>query len=167
MTDTSHDPKPIDPTDMRYADYVNGTEYERIAYERLFNPDSVKYWYEHNRVYSVWDAEYQLRERQIARQLIIGDEYHRSGHGGHMDELTRVNCGSCVLQGYQPKYTKDEDHDMLRDGPNYAGWARVYVQSGFSIPTEWRRAFALQGLDNLAYYDAIGRDLVTWGVTFR
>lgn len=78
------------------------------------------------------------------------------------ENLTRANCGACVLKGY---HDRDDDEHNPHDGPNYAGWARVYVESGVAIPRKWRAAFAreLMRTDNPGYSLALRRSMMTFG----
>jgi hypothetical protein len=76
---------------------------------------------------------------------------------------SRSNCGACVLAGYIDPRDRAERH--IGDGPNYAGWARVYVQAGRAIPRHWRRAFRAElRSENRQYAEALARDVVTYGV---
>lgn len=153
-----------------FAEYVNGDETTRLVFERAY-PETVDArrvslgvapGYEHERVYVPWSAEEASQLRAIARQLF------RHGEWAHTTALERESCSACVLTGY---LSRDSRADGIRpsDGPNYAGWARVYVEAGYAIPAKWRRAFARAGLGddsespNPAYFDALGRDLVTFG----
>lgn len=63
-----------------------------------------------------------------------------------------------------------------RRGPNYAGWARKWIQAGRPIPMGWSRAFwgELAGADadgfaeyqNEAYAEGLRRDVATFGIRF-
>ncbi len=81
------------------------------------------------------------------------------------ENLCRANCGACVLGGYHD--LDDDEHDR-RDGPNYSGWARIYVEAGRTIPRKWKAAFLreLDRTDNALYLAALVRDIQTWGITF-
>lgn len=139
-----------------FVDYKNGTEGTRLTFERAY-PGLTKEerGYEHERIYQTWDAETTERERNIARALF------RHGEWAHESDLERESCAACVLRGFVSDSAR-EDGYQDSDGPNYAGWRRVYVQAGYPIPERWRTAFALD-TDNQAYNDALGRDLVTFG----
>lgn len=101
------------------------------------------------------DCEWQLDEaaklqRMAIRCLTEHDcRYDRS-------VLARENCGACVLNGYH----------ATKDGPNYSGWARVYVQASKAIPRKWWDAFEaqLQDHDNPGYVSALKTDIATWGI---
>lgn len=86
------------------------------------------------------------------------------GHGWRFDsteerEMTRENCGACVLAGYGQK--------PAEEGPNYAGWARIYVEARRPVPADWRGAFRRElASDNGAYAHALRRSIATFGVTF-
>lgn len=47
-------------------------------------------------------------------------------HFGTCKGWEKDNCDSCTLE---------------TNGPNYAGWARVYVEAERPIPESWRSAF--------------------------
>lgn len=115
---------------------------------------------------------------ELTRQA--GGMFTRHEHGAHADRLTRENCGACVLGGYGA--TDD-------DGPNYAGWARAYVQARRPVPSKWRNAFLAElGETNgpvntewsqyaqsnhgpadhpTPYAAALHDDVATWGVLFE
>lgn len=90
--------------------------------------------------------------------------------------LERENCSGCVLQGYQSseearEAKRDKTGSMVlvdRDGPNYAGWERAYVQTGRRIQLRWAPAFvaALDDPENPAYAAALLKDINTFGVAF-
>lgn len=112
-----------------------------------------------------WGEDEAKRHAAIARQVMYRDEFHNARHYGENDPLTRANCGPCVLSGYADP--DDTEHDP-NDGPNYAGWARLYVQANRPIPERWREAFhrELHVADNPSYSVALARDIATYGVTF-
>jgi hypothetical protein len=98
--------------------------------------------------------------RATARQC-----FNHYKHGNTKDE--RENCSACCLRGYEPRGGFGDGYKVARDGPNYAGWARVYVEAGFAIPKKWRAAFAReQNSDNKAYANALTKSIETFGVTF-
>lgn len=137
--------------------YVHGTEQSRLDYERRYcdNPGAE---FEHKRVYQPWPSAEARNLGAISRKLL-------DDHGGHPGRFSE-HCAACVLGGYSPKYRRQEGYEPDRDGPDYAGWARVYVEAQRAIPAKWRQAFAEQGHDNKGYYDALGRSIVTFGVRF-
>jgi hypothetical protein len=95
-----------------------------------------------------------------ARQCL----YDHGHHASDRDPLTRENCGACVLGGYYPRGTKKAEK---ADGPNYAGWARVYVEAGASIPAIWREAFQREvHSDNERYAAALLLSIATFGARF-
>jgi len=96
-----------------------------------------------------------------ARVLTRQARYLLSNHGAQHDEATdevvRENCGACVLAGF----------GATDDGPNYAGWERIYAQSYEPVPAPWRAAFfAALDHENRCYADAFARDLATFGVSW-
>lgn len=53
-------------------------------------------------------------------------------------------------------------------GPNYAGWARVYVEARKPIPQKWKQAFeAERKSDNKAYAAALEEVIAHFGVRFE
>jgi hypothetical protein len=78
------------------------------------------------------------------------------------EALTRDNCGGCVLRGWG-EYV---DGGVMQ--PNYANWARTYVEAGHRIPARWRTGFhaVLNAEDNPGHRVALLRSLATWGVRF-
>lgn len=70
----------------------------------------------------------------------------------------REDCGACCLNGYHPK---GERKDFI----NYAGWARLYIQSGKFIPKHLRYAFLAElASSNRAYADALKQDIKEYGI---
>lgn len=138
--------------------YVYASEGDRLDYERRYFPGPVTEWWQHVQSYQPWGAEEARHYAATARNCMFSH-----GHSG----ARQMSCGACALDGYEPPGGWGDDWLVSRDGPNYAGWARVYVETGRLIPATWRDAFAAQGrADNRAYYDALGRSLVTFGVRF-
>lgn len=142
-----------------YEQYVYGTEQERLTFERAY-PDDVLY--EHRRVYEPWGAEEAEQQKRMAIQLVLGDEWHRSGACRRGEVWERMSCTTCALLGYEPPGGWGDGYSVDRDGPNWGGWQRAYVQAGRRIPAKWREVFVQEG-DNQAYYDALGQDIVTYG----
>lgn len=73
----------------------------------------------------------------------------------------RRNCGACALRGY-----RELTEDGMRE-PNYAGWQRIYVKAGESIPLKYENAFwaGLHGEDvDFAYRLAL--DVNTFGIAW-
>ncbi len=102
-----------------------------------------------------WDAATARREALIARQLV-----NMHGHAFPADELTRENCGACMLKEGLTQLIHQRKH---AERPNYAGWARAYVQAGVYVP--WSALVReIVGNDNAAYVDALKRDIVTYGL---
>lgn len=93
----------------------------------------------------------------MARQCLLRHDHDPHDHCA----LVLDNCGACVLAG---RRTGDDHHPDV-EGPNYAGWARVYVEATRQIPPQWARAFARElASDNQAYADALRRSIATFGV---
>jgi len=93
-----------------------------------------------------WDPATEARLGAIARRMF------RDGHSYEHRGIDADNCSFCALVtgGF--------------DGPNYAGWARLYIEAGQRIPGKWRHAFVLElESDNKAYADALLRSIATFG----
>lgn len=102
----------------------------------------------------------------MARQ-VFNDPYHMRRTCYIEGRLGRENCGACVLGGYEPRGGYEDGYKVKRDGPNYAGWARMYVEARRMVPANWRDAFTRElNSDNHAYADALARSVVTFGVAF-
>jgi hypothetical protein len=107
----------------------------------------------------VWPAD-EARELARTARRMMRDHGDPEGQGHrNADDMTRENCGACALAGYG---ASDEEGPL---GPNYAGWARVYVQSGTRVPPEWHEAFLaeLATPDSARYVTALSRDIRTFG----
>ena len=111
-----------------------------------------------------WSADEARKLHAIAQQMLVRHDHNPSDR----DPLTRENCGACVLNGYRPRGGYgDPEMDAPGAGPNYAGWARIYVEAGRPIPAKWRRAFEEQlHSDNSAYSRALERSIATFVVRF-
>ncbi len=143
--------------------YVYAGEGARLDFERrYFSGDVRREWWQHTQSYQPWSTEEGRHHHATAMQCLTRHDHPMSDRS----QLTRENCGACVLNGYEPRWVDRSEHNTATDGPNYAGWARIYVEAGRAIPEKWRAAFADQGKDNRAYYDALGRSLVSFGVRF-
>lgn len=138
--------------------YVFGGETERLDYER----EHAGQCYEHLRVYEPWSIEETRSLRNIARQLLVGDEWHRSGDCRRGEPWERQSCSTCALHGYEPPDGWGDGYSVKESGPNYAGWQRIYVQASHPVPGEWAQAFAHRS-DNEKYEEALGRDIATFG----
>ena len=104
-----------------------------------------------------WSAEQAHELEAIAKRLFRCDRHEQH------DEY-REQCGACVLRGYLSDSAK-ADGMTEASGPNYAGWARCYVQAQEYIPLRWHEAFREQReSDNKAYAAALARDIATWGI---
>lgn len=77
----------------------------------------------------------------------------------------RMNCGACALFGYEPRGGWGDGRNVKRDGPNYAGWARAYVEAGRAIPKRWKDAFEKERQsDNKLYAAALEESIKHFGV---
>ena len=116
-----------------------------------------------------WPAEEAAELRKSARRMFFEDGWHNRGGCKKEGQLGRENCGPCVLLGYEPRGGGWSDgRRVRRDGPNYAGWARWYVEAGRFVPESWRDAFERQRqrADNPGYVNALERSIATFGVSF-
>lgn len=79
-------------------------------------------------------------------------------HGG--------NCQACALHGVG-------GGDNVTDysgapAPNYAGWARIYVQARKAIPARFARGFLLElASDNKSYAEELADDISHYGLTIH
>ena len=111
-----------------------------------------------------WTKVEAANHRATATRLIKEHD-----HGvDERDENTRANCGACVLAGLASPHV-EEDGNL---SPNYAGWQRIYVESGTPVPPEFVKAFgwplSKAGMArNRPYADALRRSLVTFGCPNR
>ena len=120
------------------------------------------------RIVETWPEEDRVKMRRNA-QAMFTDEYHASGGCRRDGVLGRSNCGPCVLGGYEPRgEDRDPEWDVKRDGPNYAGWGRLYVEAGYPMKKAWRDAFERDqlGSDNEAYAAALRKSVATFGARF-
>lgn len=139
-----------------FGHYVHAGEGRRLELERL-EPGIVGL-YEHTKCFDPWPTAQARVGRAIAR-AVLWDPMHAHGHHGDYSETARENCAMCVLQGWAPV-----DGEAPRGEPNYAGWARVYVQAGAAIPDGWRRAFADLLNEDTPNAHALERDIATYGL---
>lgn len=89
----------------------------------------------------------QVAYHLIARTLMRCE----TPDGCASDALQKDNCGACTLHGHG-------DHADGSGGfraPNYAGWARVYIEARVQIPARYLEAFG----HHLSRGDAYGRAL--------
>lgn len=106
-----------------------------------------------------WPDSEAKQLRLVAKQLFKCDMHEQ--HDEYRDQ-----CGACVLRGYLSE-SAIADGFTAESGPNYAGWARCYVQAGVPIPLHWRQAFEEQrNSDNKPYARALERDIATFGLKF-
>jgi hypothetical protein len=107
-------------------------------------------------------SDLESREYRATASRCLHDHDHNASD---RSRLTRENCGACVLAGYYPNGTTKAEKAL---GPNYGGWARIYVEAGAMIPAAWFDAFRaeLATSDNDRYRDALAMSVATFGVTF-
>ena len=95
-----------------------------------------------------WNATEAAHYRATARQCF----QHSYDHGSTPDP---DNCGGCAIRGLGTEDGK----------PNYAGWARCYVESGQPIPKGWKADFNAElRSENTAYAMALKRSIETFGM---
>jgi hypothetical protein len=123
----------------------------------------------------VWDAEKMASLSRTARRMINTHNHPVSFKVSDIIDLTdeqyddiradlrdhMASCAACLLKGYDA---------VTEDGitsPNYASWARLYVESGTPIPARFAAAFKaeLSRTDNPGYVAALQRSINTFGVT--
>lgn len=93
-----------------------------------------------------WDPVTEARLGATARRMF------REGHSYEHRGIDADNCSYCALVTGEV------------EGPNYAGWARIYIEAGQRIPGKWRHAFALElESDNKPYAEALLRSIATFG----
>lgn len=94
-----------------------------------------------------WDAD-KARALQATAVRIFSD------HGPHDDQLGRDNCAACAVATFTEQ-----------DRPGYVGWLRLWIQAGWRIPRQHYEAeIAEAQQENPAYYEAILRDVETFGL---
>jgi hypothetical protein len=77
------------------------------------------------------------------------------------NELVRDNCGACNLRGTVGELV-NEAGDLQ---PNWAGWARAWVQAGKVIPKRYKDAWTADlASENKAYAEALADDVSTFDV---
>ena len=103
-------------------------------------------------------TEYQPWDDDKRRHLIATARQCWHHYPGHTTDPHRLdNCAGCAL----------ERHNRA-EAPNYAGWLRIYIELGKPVYRHhYNREieYALEG--NRAYYDAIMRDIATFGIKFK
>jgi len=109
----------------------------------------------------------KMTEKDAQNSRMASQELYRHwAHSSRVDE--RMECSACTLQGYTPsgKEYAELKEQTRKDGPNYAGWARVYVEAGAKVPHKWREAFKaeLDRTDNPAYVNALRHSIAVWGL---
>lgn len=116
-----------------------------------------------------WEEKDRRHHQATATSIMVGDEFHTTGACRREGRLGRENCATCCILGYEPRGGFGDDYKVSRDGPNYAGWARIYVEAGYAIPRKWWRAFVaqLESADNPHYGAALARSIETYGLRFE
>lgn len=123
----------------------------------------------HDALTALWaDAEpWSAEEAKQIANMARGALDHRGSPKGRTsrraDGSLRIKgcggpefCGACALVDYEPGVR----------APNYAGWARVYVEAGLPIgERELREELARTGNDR--YVNALRRSCKTFGVVLR
>lgn len=95
-----------------------------------------------------WNEQEAKHYAATARQCFK----HDYDHGETTDPN---NCGGCAIRGLGTDDGK----------PNYAGWARCYVEAQMPIPASWRDDFNAElDSDNKAYAAALSRSIETFGM---
>lgn len=95
-----------------------------------------------------WSAEEARQHSGIARR-IFNETHYDTDHARNPDP---DNCSACAIRLGGS------------DGPNYAGWARLYIEAQRPIPGKWRAAFQRElDSDNKAYANALRRSIATFG----
>lgn len=93
-----------------------------------------------------WSDNEARHHAAIARRLFA------EGHSYPHEGVDTDNCSYCAL-------TQGGD-----DGPNYAGWARIYIEAGVAIPNRWREEFQKElNSDNRLYGYALRKSILTFG----
>lgn len=106
-----------------------------------------------------WSPEEQQEQRRY--KTGVWNHEHGSVTGTRQQRnLVRANCSACVLGGYRDVY----DDESPTDAPNYAGWARVYVETRHVVPHGFVRGFERDLNEDSPYGAALRRDVVTYGV---
>jgi len=92
-------------------------------------------------------------DKNEAKQLnLIAKKLFRSHYDG-CGNSDPNNCGACAL------LTGNEE------GPNYAGWGRVFVEAERPIPSKWRMAFYDElASENEAYRKKLDESVREFGV---
>lgn len=93
----------------------------------------------------MWGEAEAKQIAAIARSLFRAHSYRHEG-------IDTDNCSYCALTQGGP------------EGPNYAGWGRLYIEARRLIPEGWREAFRHElESDNAAYAAALRRSITTFG----
>lgn len=91
-----------------------------------------------------WDESQRVNLGAISRHLLADHSYN------HM-KRDPDNCGACAL------------NPCDGTSPNYAGWARVYVEAKKPIPADWLIEELTEN-DNISYLEALAKSVNTFGL---
>lgn len=109
---------------------------------------------------ATWSTDERLELARTARGLFRRHEHPDTFETADDERMCRENCGACALAGYGAH----DDDGTAPLAPNYAGWARAYVQAGKRIPPEWVDGFRAElSSSNGRYADALATDVRTFG----
>lgn len=108
-----------------------------------------------------WPTEKRAELASTARALFRRHEHPDTFTDADDERMTRENCGACALAGYGA----DTDEGRAPLAPNWAGWARAWVQAGRRISPEYVDGFRaeLASPDNARYAAALATDIRTYG----
>lgn len=95
-----------------------------------------------------------LRWPQAKAAELIAGARNVSRHDDYPHSRDVNNCGACALRHY-----------TAAEAPNYAGWLRIYIALGWAVPRRhYADELAYAQAENQRYYEAIQRDIATWGI---
>jgi hypothetical protein len=95
-----------------------------------------------------WSADESRQHSNTARHILL-ETHYAPDHARNPDP---DNCAACAIRMGGA------------EGPNYAGWARIYIEAKKPIPGKWRGAFERElASDNKAYANALRRSIATFG----
>lgn len=98
-----------------------------------------------------WSNDEAKKLRDLAKQVLRKHNHLLDC----VDADTLDNCGACAISGR---------NELTEGGPNYSGWARVYVEAGVAIPRKWKEAFERECFSsNHQYTQALRQSIATFG----
>lgn len=105
-----------------------------------------------------------INEQEHKKDRAIAERMMAEACIGSSDKYHAGNCQHCSLRGIGKGSTIETEGGFL--SPNYAGWARVYVQAGREIPSRFALAFLeeTRRTDNAEYAEALRKDVRYFGV---